>query len=263
MIQTINQAASETGVTASLFDNGGSFSVDLTAVKYGSNFPINYLETTDILNGGAGTTPAVGNNAVFTVTVPTSNGPQAETFTGGQGPGADGLTMTSPSGNRLVVTALGNSTAGAQLVGQVSVGSMRFQIGANQDQAALFSIPSIFAATLGATSVPGFNLSTIDVTSQQGAQDAMKVIDEAVSQVATLRGNLGSFQKNFLESTVRSLEVAQENLTASESQIRDADIAKEMSEYTRLQVLRQSGIAVLAQANQAPQAVLQLLRGGG
>jgi flagellin len=170
--------------------------------------------------------------------------------------------MTSPSGNRLVVTALGNATAGAQTVGQVSVGSMRFQIGANVDQSTLFSLPSIYAATLGATSVPGQNLSTIDVTSTQGAQDAMKVIDEAVSQVATLRGNLGSFQTNFLESTSRSLEVAQENLTASESTIRDADIAKEMSEYTRLQVLRQSGISVLAQANQAPQAVLQLLRGG-
>ena len=139
---------------------------------------------------------------------------------------------------------------------------MRFQIGANADQSAMFSIPSVFASTLGSGVVTGLNLSGIDLTSQQGATDAMKVIDAAVSQVAQLRGNLGSFQKNFLESTARSLDVASENLTASESQIRDADIAKEMSDYTKAQILRQSGIAVLAQANQSPQSILSLIKGG-
>ncbi|MBS1721814.1 MAG: hypothetical protein JSS66_02280 [Armatimonadetes bacterium] len=263
VVQQINLASSETGVTASLVPSGGNVAVSLTSVKYGSQFPISYLETSTILNGGAGATPAVGTDAVYTVTAPTVNGNQTETFTGGIGPGTDGLTLTSPSGNRLVITPAGNATAGPVTVGQVNVGSMRFQIGANSDQAALFSIPSTFARDLGTSAVPGLDLSKLDVTSQQGATDAMKVVDEAISQLALLRGNLGSFQKNFLESTNRSLEVANENLTASESQIRDADIAKEMSDYTKIQVLRQSGIAVLAQANQAPQSVLQLLRGGG
>jgi flagellin len=75
-----------------------------------------------------------------------------------------------------------------------------------------------------------------------------------------MRGSLGSFQSNFLESTVRSLGVAQENLTAAESQIRDADMATEMTRYTQLQILQQSGISMLAQANQAPQSILSLLQ---
>lgn len=262
LVQQLNLASSETGVTASLVASGANLAVQFTSLKYGANFPINYLETSNILNGGAASTPAVGVNAVYSVVVPTASGTQTETFTGGLGAGTDGLTLSSPSGNRLVITPTGNATATTQTIGQVTVGSMRFQIGANSDQSALFSIPSIFADSLGSSSVPGTNLSLIDVTSQQGALDAMKVVDEAVAQVASIRGNLGSFQKNFLESTMRSLEVAHENMTASESQIRDADFAVEMSEYTRLQVLRQSGISVLSQANQSPQAILQLLQGG-
>jgi len=259
--QMINLASGETGVSASVVPSGANVAMQLTSVKYGSQFPISYLETSTILNGGSGTTPAVGADAVYTVTVPTTNGNQTETFTGGLGPGIDGLTLTSPSGNRLVVTPSGNSTAGATTIGQITVGSMRFQIGPNADQAALFSIPSMFANMLGTAAVSGQNVSTIDVTSQQGALNAMSIVDDAVSQMGLLRGNLGSFQKNFLESTARSLEVAQENLTASESQIRDADVAREMSDYTKVQILRESGIAVLAQANKAPQSILSLLRG--
>lgn len=108
----------------------------------------------------------------------------------------------------------------------------------------------------------GKSLADLDVTSPAGAQEAMKIIDSAIEELAQLRGDLGSFQKNFLESTVRSLGIAQENLTATESQIRDADMASEITQYTRLQILQQSGMAVLAQANQIPQGVLQLLRGG-
>ena len=262
VVQAINLASPETGVSANLVANGGGLSVDLTSTKNGSQFPIQFLETSNILNNGSGSNPAVGTDAVFTVTAQTSNGSQTETFTGGSGPGTDGLTLISPSGNRLVVTPSGNSTSTSQTIGQLTVGSMRFQIGANADQSAMFSIPSVFASTLGSGVVTGLNLSGIDLTSQQGATDAMKVIDAAVSQVAQLRGNLGSFQKNFLESTARSLDVASENLTASESQIRDADIAKEMSDYTKAQILRQSGIAVLAQANQSPQSILSLIKGG-
>jgi len=90
----------------------------------------------------------------------------------------------------------------------------------------------------------------------------MRVIDDAINQLAQHRGELGSFQKNFLESTVRSLSVAQENLTATESMIRDADMATEITNMTRQQILMQSGQAVLAQANQIPQGIVGLLRGG-
>lgn len=259
----INQKVNSTGVTASIVPNGGNVSIQLTSVKYGANFPINYLETTDMLNGGVGANPAAGVNAVFTVEVPIEpSGTTTETFTGGIGPGTDGLTLVSSTGNKLVISVAGNNNAGATLVGALSVGTMRFQIGALSGQSTNFSIPSMFADNLGINAVTGKSLADLDLTTSQGAQDAIRIIDDAISQVALFRGDLGSFQKHFLESTTRSLAIAQENMTASESLIRDADIAKEMTEFTKLQILRQSGMAVLAQANQSAQSVLSLLGNG-
>jgi flagellin len=84
-------------------------------------------------------------------------------------------------------------------------------------------------------------------------------IDTAISSVSSIRSNLGAVQ-NRLESAVSNLGVTQENLSASESRIRDVDVAQEMVNFTRLQILSQSGTAMLAQANQAPQSVLSLLR---
>lgn len=89
----------------------------------------------------------------------------------------------------------------------------------------------------------------------------MNLIDTAINTVGQVRGNIGNFQRNVLESNTRALSVARENITATESSIRDTDIAEEMTMYTKLQILQQSGLSVLAQANQAPQAVLSLLRG--
>jgi flagellin len=87
------------------------------------------------------------------------------------------------------------------------------------------------------------------------------VLSEAIRQVANLRGRLGAFQKNILETNVNSLSVALENVTASESAIRDADFAAETAALTRAQILVQANTSVLAQANSAPQNVLALLRG--
>ncbi|HXH62257.1 MAG TPA: flagellin [Fimbriimonadaceae bacterium] len=255
----INEQTDTTGVTASIVPNGAGFSIDLTSVKYGSNFPISYLETSDILNGGAAANPVAGTDAVYTVTTNVQpSGTATETFTGGQGAGVDGLTLTSSSGNKMVISVAGNNNAAATVVGQLSVGTMNFQIGALAGQNVGFSIPSFFAKDMGTNAVPGKSLADIDLTTSQGAQDAIRIIDDAVSGVSLLRGDLGSFQANFLESTTRSLSIAQENMTASESTIRDADVAKEMTDFTKVQILRQSGMAVLAQANQSAQSVLTL-----
>ena len=102
------------------------------------------------------------------------------------------------------------------------------------------------------------SLSNIDVTTAQGAQDAQSIVDAAINEVSTTRGTLGSFQKNTLESNLRNLRIAAQNLTASESQIRDTDMAKEMSTFTKNQILMQAGTSMLAQANQVPQTVLSL-----
>ncbi len=102
------------------------------------------------------------------------------------------------------------------------------------------------------------NLSEIDVTTSDGAQHSQSVIDAAIDQVTNIRGNLGSFQKNTLESNLTNLRIAAQNLTAAESSIRDTDMAKEMSEFVKQQILMQAGIAMLAQGNQLPQVVLSL-----
>jgi len=88
---------------------------------------------------------------------------------------------------------------------------------------------------------------------------AQKVLSNAIRQVATIRGRLGALQKDVLATNVNSLQTALENVTASESAIRDADFADETSKLTRSQILVQATTSVLAQANSAPQAVLSLL----
>ncbi len=140
--------------------------------------------------------------------------------------------------------------------------SLVFQIGANVGQTASIAIRSIGSSSLG-KNLPGnsfSSLSKIDVTTVQGAQDAQSIIDSAINEISTTRGTLGSFQKNTLESNLRNLRIAAQNLTASESQIRDTDMAEEMSEFTKNQILVQAGTAMLAQANQLGQVVLSLFQ---
>jgi flagellin len=93
------------------------------------------------------------------------------------------------------------------------------------------------------------------------ARKASQIIERAIRQVAVLRGRLGAFEKNTLETNINSLSVALENVTASESSIRDADFAQETAALTRAQILTQAGTSVLATANSTPQSVLSLLQG--
>ncbi|HMO09922.1 MAG TPA: flagellin [Actinotalea sp.] len=99
----------------------------------------------------------------------------------------------------------------------------------------------------------------LDFSSHAGAQGAINTIDLQISQVSTARANLGAMQNRF-EHTIKNINVAVENLSASESRIRDTDMASEMVQFTRAQILSQAGTAMLAQANQIPQGVLSLLR---
>ena len=105
----------------------------------------------------------------------------------------------------------------------------------------------------------GSSIADIDITTQQGAGDAISVINAAIDQVSKQRASLGALQ-NRLEHTINNLDTTSENLTAANSRIRDTDMAKEMMEYTKMNVLVQSAQAMLAQANQQPQSILQLLQ---
>ena len=141
-------------------------------------------------------------------------------------------------------------------------GSLAFQIGPDQGQQAKISIEGIQPNTLaqGVENESGFhNLSEISVLSGQEANDSISLIDAAVDEVSFLRAKIGAFQKNALESNLNSLRIARENLTASESQLADADMAAEMSDFVKNQILLSTGTAMLAQANQVPKSVLQLL----
>ena len=125
-----------------------------------------------------------------------------------------------------------------------------FQVGANNtaDDQISVSIVSVSASDLG--------LAPLDLSSDAGA--ALATIDLAIASVSASRGDLGAVQNRF-ESTIANLQVTSENLAASESRIRDTDVAEQMVEFTRAQILQQAGTAMLGQANAVPQSVLRLL----
>ena len=125
-----------------------------------------------------------------------------------------------------------------------STTTVSFQVGANDND-----VISVDTASLGS------KVGTVDVSQT----NAISAIDAAIENVSALRGSFGAVQ-NRLEHTLNNLATYQENLTASESRIRDVDMASEMVEFSKDQILQQAGTSMLAQANQAPQAVLSLLR---
>ncbi|WP_010681190.1 flagellin N-terminal helical domain-containing protein [Acetivibrio cellulolyticus] len=127
------------------------------------------------------------------------------------------------------------------------------QIGANAGENLNFSIASMTASALGVLD------ADIAVDTTANAQSSISVINSAINTVSTQRAKLGAKQ-NRLEHTINNLDTAAENLQASESRIRDVDMAQEMMSYTKNNILNQAATAMLAQANQAPQGVLQLLQ---
>lgn len=147
---------------------------------------------------------------------------------------------------------------GRTLVISTNNNTLNFHIGAFQQQAFNAAIGDMTSENLGFGRGSGRSVSDIDVTSVEGANDAIVVIDEALDQVNKTRSILGA-ATNRLEAAINNLSVSFENLSASESRIRDADIARETTKFTQNQVLIQAGISVLAQANFQSQNFLSLL----
>jgi len=173
----------------------------------------------------------------------------------------------------LATEANGAFKAGASLAeGDTVTATVRgqtefvFQVGANAGQTASVDIRGVNAASLGvlaATDAVDATASEAiwigDGASPDNIAEALRAIDGAIGEVSDNRAGLGAFQ-NRMESTIRSLSVSVENLSAAESRIRDADMAEEIMEFTRSQIMVQAGIAMLAQANTLPQMLLTLLR---
>ncbi len=146
-------------------------------------------------------------------------------------------------------------------------GGATFQIGQeiNSNGQVRMGIQSMTASNLGGGTTPGFLQSIVtggaNSLLQENFSEASQIIDKSILDVATLRGRLGALQLNTLDTNVNSLQVTLENLTASESTIRDTDFAAETASLTRGQILVQAGTSVLATANATPQNVLSLLGG--
>jgi flagellin len=128
--------------------------------------------------------------------------------------------------------------------------AVSFQIGSNEGQSTKLAISDMSSEAL--------KVDNIDLTTQEGADSAITTIDEAIKNVSAERSKLGAVQ-NRLDHPINNLNTAEENLTAAESRISDVDMAKEMMNMSKQQILSQAGTAMMAQANQLPQGVLQLL----
>ncbi|WP_027717725.1 flagellin [Desulfovirgula thermocuniculi] len=261
----INQLAGKTGVTATISTTGG-LGIKLESVEKGSSQVITVAGTDELLKGLGLQAAGTGAGSVSTNTeVMSDAGTDAVATLLNQAPGSTEINLTA-TGNVLSysVTGLKITLEGVTKEGQPTDsnpdtatiiispgGQLLFHIGANINQSVSLAIDKMDAESLG--------VQNVDLTTQAGANNALATIDLAIAQVSSVRGNLGALQ-NRLEHTISNLDVAKENITAAESRIRDVDMAKEMMEFTKLSILQQAATAMLAQANQQPQLVLQLLR---
>ncbi|MCI9438506.1 MAG: flagellin FliC3 [Lachnospiraceae bacterium] len=131
------------------------------------------------------------------------------------------------------------------------IGPMIIQVGANEGQVMAIDIPEISLREMG--------IEKLDVKTEKAATEAIDRIDGAIQFISSIRGRLGAYQ-NRLESTINTLDVTSENMTAAYSRIMDVDMAEEMTNYTTYQVMTQAATSMLAQANERPSQVLQLLQ---
>lgn len=256
VVARINQASIQTGVTATWAPGQA---VTLTSTQYGSAAAVGLVDAAGILQTTAGATTDTGVDAIADVTIDTNGaaagGLATVTFNSGSG-----LSLRDNYGNAINLTENGNLAGAPGNWGQITAGNATFQIGGNAGETTSLSLGNFAATELGKGVVSGQSLADLNLLTAAGCSEAMQIVDKAIQDVSTARGRVGNFMRNVLESNVRSLAIQRENLASSESSIRDVDVANEMTNFTKLQILQQSGLAMLSQANAAPQSVLALLR---
>jgi len=162
-----------------------------------------------------------------------------------------------------------NGASKPLVIDATGIGPMVVQVGANEGQTLEMDIPKISLSEMGldnffvkdgdGTENDGKGVWTLNVSTEQAATEAIERIDGAIQFVSGIRGRLGAYQ-NRLETTINSLDVTSENVTAAYSRIMDVDMAEEMTNYTTYQVMTQAATSMLAQANERPSSVLQLLQ---
>lgn len=251
-VAAINNYTSLTGVQALL---SGTSSVVLQSSKFGSDQFVSVRSLTGSFFGVAGGSATRDEGVDPTVLI---NGQQAKAT------GLEATMRTTAIDVEMTLTSSFATQLTTNSTFTITGGGAKFQIspfltGAGQVN---LGMPSIGITNLG-NAVDGF-LSTLKTggTNEFATRNFQKsetIVNDAINQVATLRGRLGAFQKNVVETNMNSMQVALENVSAAESILRDADMAQEVSKLTLAQILVQSSIQTLAIANQTPSNVLQLI----
>lgn len=213
--------------------------------------------TLDVAAAATGKTFTLAQPSGTTISL--SDGATTQVITVADATAFSGTLNFDKLGVKLSSTGNVDYSAAANLGTIITSGnSATLQIGANSGQTLSLSFNDMRATALGTSA--GNRVSDVDVTSTtQTFATRLQIVDDAIKQVSDERSKMGAAQ-NRLEHTINNLNTSSENLSAAESRIRDVDMAKEMSEQTKNSILAQAAQAMLAQANQQPQGVLQLLR---
>jgi flagellin len=256
----INTAASSIGITATASNSatlGGlvsagtvTMTLNGTAISAAVTNPTDMTELMSAINGASGST---GVTATFT----SSSNKNELTLTTSDGRDISVLDFNNSGATKTVdfsgVTLTGGAATDSSIkTGTVSLSSSKGQITTANAGADVFALAGVNTSTFEA-------VANLDISTAAGATDALDVLDAALAQVNSARADLGAVQNRF-SSTIANLQSTSENMTASRSRIQDADFAMETAALSRAQVLQQAATAMLAQANQLPQGVLQLLR---
>lgn len=282
----INSFREATGVSAALINNNPNSGLVISSLEYGSSEFVSVKRLDIPVGGGFFQTYALANNAAVpaTIDIPTlitagtlisSNRDEGRdvyaVVNGALGTGK-GLRLSLPNATLSLDLVLNVNFAtrnGSTTTFNITGGGALYQLGGdiNVAQQINVGLPSIAASRLGGTLIGG-ELQFLSSVRAGGANDlnsgnyqnASSIVQAAIDEISVIRGRLGALEKNTLDTNVRSLQTAIENLTASQSTIRDADFASETSMLSRAQILSSASTSVLQLANQQTQNVLQLLR---
>lgn len=223
-----------------------SDSIDLKWDNATSNYTVSQLNSATLPAGV--TFATTKKNGVYTIKANVAKG----TATAASAEKYEGLTITFKPTEALSADATSTFTVAANADGSVG-GGLTLQVGTTNDS---FNKVTV---SVGDMSAKGLGLNGLDVSTADAARTSIQTINDAINKVSTNRGNLGALQ-NRLEHAINNLNTTAENMDSANSAIRDTDMAKEMMNYTKMNILSQAAQAMLAQANQQPQNILQLLK---
>ena len=267
VVGAINLLRDATGVSAALVDAMDPTSgMTFNSVGYGTSQFVSirqfgqggaFFSTQDV-QGGATINRDEGENvtAVVNGTLAVGNGLEVQ--------------LNTPAlALELILTPAYAQAIGVQRSFEVTGGGAIFQLGPKIKfgQQVGLGVQSVAESRLGGTMLSGVRFFLDSIKAGQtnsllagSAQDAASIVEQAIDDIAVLRGRLGAFERNLIETNIRSLQIGLENIIAAESQIRDTDFASETAALTRAQILVQAGVSVLATANTTSQSVLALLQ---